>query len=242
MSKVPSTPTDSLVWFLRTTDLFEDQTESIIDWADEENREFQFKKGDSIPFHSNGERYIYVIYEGKVKLRAEGESGKEKILDIAAPGDTIGPIDRLLGKGEDESDTAALATEAIALTDGTALAYVVGEFQALIERRPRVVHNVSRLLGLKQKQLEIRLSRLLFRSSLGKVAGLLAELAERYGEESPEGIHLNFRLTHQEMASMIGVKRETVSDCVGRLELQEMIRTKKRQITVLQIEELDKVV
>lgn len=236
---------ESHVWFLRTTELFEDQTESIIDWAGAEKRQFDFKKGQSLPFEKKGRRFIYVIFQGKVKLRTGGEGDKEKILDVAGPGDTIGPIDRILDRvaaGDDDDEMSALATEAVALSNGIAFAYELSEFQSLVERRPKVVLNVSRLLGLKQKQLEIRLSRLLFRSSLGKVAGLLSELAERYGEKSDEGIKLNFKLTHQEMASMIGVKRETVSECIGKLELDELISTNKRRITVLKAEELDQIV
>jgi CRP-like cAMP-binding protein len=132
-----------------------------------------------------------------------------------------------------------LATEAVAMSAVVVHRFTLPEFRHLVERRPSVMLSVSRLLGLKQQQILIRLNRLLFRTSLGKVAGLLAELSERYGSETPTGRVLSFRLTHQEMASMIGVKRETVSECLAILECEGIIATRQRQITICRPAALD---
>lgn len=233
---------ESRLWFLRSTGLFQDQTESILDWAHAQSREVTFARGDTLAEAATSR--IYVLVDGEVKLRSFGETGKEKILDMAGPGDTFGPLDRLLPGWERNHATGgqSLATEAVAMRAGIALTYDIDEFKELIARRPAVVVNVSRLLGLKQRHLEIRLNRLLFRSSLGKVAGLLMEMAERYGEETAEGLELSIRLTHQEMASMIGIKRETVSECLAALELEELISTRKRRFLILKPAELDGIV
>lgn len=235
------TENKALVWFLRTTSLFQDQTESILNWAGTQAREQMFQRGEVLRIIDGTTRYIYVVVEGKVKLRSVTESGKEKILDIAGPGDAFGPLDHVLDSASGELPDG-LATEAVSLSAGLALRYEVSEFQRLAEKRPAVVINVSRLLGLKQRQITIRLSRLLFRSSLGKVAGLLAELGERYGEPAADGIELNLRLTHQEMASMIGVKRETVSECMAALELDELLSTRNRRFVILKPDELERIV
>lgn len=232
------------VWFLRTTSLFADQTDSILSWAGEEARTRSFQRGDVLRLAEGARHFIHVVVEGQIKLRTLTESGKEQILDVAGPGDTIGHLQRVVGMGGTKfgGELDALASEAVALSNGSSMAFEVEEFRRLVERRPMVVLNVSRILGLKQQQLQIRLTRLLYRSALGKVAGLLSELAERYGEPASDGaLTITIRLTHQEMASLIGVKRETVSECLAELELQEFIRTRRSHVTVLKPAELDRI-
>jgi CRP/FNR family transcriptional regulator len=101
--------------------------------------------------------------------------------------------------------------------------------------------SLARFLGLRQRYLEIRLTRLLYRSSLGKLAGLLCELAERYGETQGSHIALTMRLTHQDLASIIGTKRDTVSRGLAELELQELIRYERNKIVLLNPKKLDEI-
>ncbi|MEQ8819913.1 MAG: Crp/Fnr family transcriptional regulator [Sumerlaeia bacterium] len=247
MTDLPAESAPSHLWFLKSTELFSEMSETLVGSAGRLLEEMEFKKGDVLHLIEDGARFIYIVSEGQVKLRSVSEAGKERILDVAGPGDVFGPLDRLLpispASPAASLSESGLAKEAVACSGGCALRFELAEFQSLVARRPAVVVNIYRLLGIKQRRLEIRLSRLLFRSSLGKVAGLLAELAERYGEKNSGGeVELDFRITHQEIASMIGVKRETVSECLAALELDEFIRTKNRRIVVLKTEELDEVV
>ena len=45
----------------------------------------------------------------------------------------------------------------------------------------------------------------------------LRQLAERWGRVTPDGIRLDLRLTHQELANMVGAVRESVTIALGRL-------------------------
>jgi CRP-like cAMP-binding protein len=101
--------------------------------------------------------------------------------------------------------------------------------------------NVSRILGLRRKQLEFRIGRMLYRSSLGKVAGMLAELGERYGKKENEQIELDLGLTHQEMASIVGLKRETVSEALADLEYRGLITAGRGRVRIMDPAALDKI-
>jgi len=232
----------TMIWHLKANDLFEGGTDSVLSWAAREVREIEFKKGDALALKDDESQYVFSVLEGSVKLSTTNENGKETILDVAGPGDIFGPIEKLIEQPTRHSELQSFASEATALGKGVAVCFELSRFRSMVENRPYLMFNISRLLGLQSTRLQLRLSRLLYRSSLGKVAGLISELAERYGEESPEGFHtINFKLTHQEMASMTGLKRETVSEALGILELEEYIRTEKRQITVLRLDELENV-
>ncbi|MBX3728363.1 MAG: Crp/Fnr family transcriptional regulator [Candidatus Sumerlaeia bacterium] len=244
MAGVDNPGQGSLIWFLKTTALFNDQSDSILSWADDRSRERAYARGDVISLLGDSRPGIYVVRDGQVKLRTCSVGGKEKILDIVGPGDTFGALEEVVAAGPQVAASRdMLATEAVALGPTVVVAFRFEEFQALVARRPTVVMNVSRVLGLKQRRLEIRLSRLLYRSSLGKVAGVLADLAERFGTRATDGsVLLDFKLTHQEIASLVGVKRETVSDCLGILELRELVQSKRSRIRVLRPEVLDDIV
>jgi CRP/FNR family transcriptional regulator len=234
----------SLIWFLKTTALFSDQSDSILGWAEDRSRERTYARGEVIRLVGDPRPGIYVVRDGQVKLRTSSAGGKEKILDIVGPGDTFGALEEVVAGGrEAAASREMLATEAVALGATVVVAFRIEEFQALVARRPTVVLNVSRVLGLKQRRLEIRLSRLLYRSSLGKVAGVLADLVERFGTPAPDGtVLLDFKLTHQEIASLVGIKRETVSECLGILELREIVQSRRSRFRVLRPELLDDIV
>jgi len=233
---------NSRIWFLRTTVLFEDQSESLYQSADLQAKPIEFMRGDIISLAEDADRGIHVIEGGQVKLRSLTEGGKEIILDVLGPGDVFGSLDRALDQQPvaRKPTPGMMPSEAVALSKGSALRYPMSYLHDLVQRRPTFVVNLTRILGLRQKRLELRLSRLLYRSSLGKVAGLLAELAERYGERKAQGgIELKMKLTHQEMASIVGLKRETVSEAMADLELRGLILAPRGKIVVLNAPGLD---
>lgn len=239
----PEQAAESRIWFMRKVPLFEEQTESFYQSADLRAKHEKFRRGDVLSLDYKANKNIYILVDGQVKLRSVTENGKEIIIDLLGAGDAFGPIERVVGLEVPNMAPAegSIATEAVALSEGSALKFSLEYFQDIVQRRPTVVFNLSRLLGTRQRRLEIRLRRLLYRTSLGKVAGLLSELAERYGKQEKDGIVITFRLRHHEMASIIGSKRETVTECLADLEYRELISTARNEITVLKLEELDRI-
>jgi CRP-like cAMP-binding protein len=201
----------------------------------------EFERGDVLPMTDKDRSFIYVLSKGQVKLRSQTEGGKEIILDVLGDGGVFGPLDQVVEENHPKGELSALASEAVAISKGSALKYDLHYFNDLMQRRPTLMVNVSRILGMRRKQLELRLARLLYRSSLGKVAGLLAELGERYGHKEGDNIHLDVRLTHQEMASIVGLKRETVSESLADLEYRGLITAGRGNVTILKPAELDKI-
>ena len=93
-------------------------------------------------------------------------------------------------------------------------------------------HNVRR------QRIERRLRNLLFQSNRKRLIHLLLELVERYGLLVPDGVKINIKLTHLEMANVIGSTRETVTVVLGQLQDEGLIQVERRQITICQPEKL----
>jgi CRP-like cAMP-binding protein len=79
---------------------------------------------------------------------------------------------------------------------------------------------------------------LLFRSNRERVIHLLLELVERYGVQVPEGLLVNIRLSHLEMASIIGSTRETVTVVLGQLQKEEYLTIARRKIIIKDLSRL----
>ena len=110
--------------------------------------------------------------------------------------------------------------------------------QQLMEVQPTVSLGVNRLLGLRRQRVERRLKSLLFRSNRERLVHLLLELVEKYGRTSPEGTVLGLRLSHQDLANMIGSTRETVTVVLGELQSEGALIIRRRQIVIKQLEQL----
>jgi CRP-like cAMP-binding protein len=62
---------------------------------------------------------------------------------------------------------------------------------------------------------------------------LLAWLANRFGQEVEQGQRIALRLTHQDIADLIGLTRVTVTRLLNDFERQGIIQRKERQFIVL---------
>ncbi len=71
------------------------------------------------------------------------------------------------------------------------------------------------------------------RSAESSLLRLFIWLAKRFGQEVKQGQLINLRLTHQDMAELIGSTRVTVTRLLSDLEKQGVIQRRERQFIVL---------
>jgi len=103
---------------------------------------------------------------------------------------------------------------------------------ATIGRYPLLATKLTTLFAQRLQRVESRLKSLLFRSSRQRLIHLLNEFAETYGQPSSEGIVIAQKISHQDMASIIGATRETVTITLGELQSEGMLKINKRRITI----------
>ena len=56
-----------------------------------------------------------------------------------------------------------------------------------------------------------------------RVMGILALLAEQFGQPHPEGMLVDVRLTHAQLATAVGATRATVTRCLGDLRTRNLL-------------------
>ena len=78
----------------------------------------------------------------------------------------------------------------------------------------------------------------MFRDVTSKLAELLLSLAEEYGVEDSRGTMVALKITHQELANLIGSTRETVSLTLSQFKRKKLICTDGRKVIISDAESL----
>ena len=219
-------------WFMKNCNLFDQVAQEDIAWLEGHARMRKLKRGEPIYLPSQTADGVVLVASGRVKICHSTPEGKQSIIDFIDAGEVFGELALLDSQQRDEYAEASEKTTLIMIPKR--------EMQALIRKYPRIVLSVTKLIGMRRQKVERRLRNLLFRSNRERVIHLLMELAEKYGEPTPEGLALKIRLSHQEMASVIGSTRETVTVVLGQLQAENMLTIARRRIILNNLEMLAK--
>lgn len=120
-----------------------------------------------------------------------------------------------------------------AAAQSTVVAIPKDAMETVLLRNAGLSLSITRYVGLRRRSLERRLKNLMFRSNRERIPDLLRELLEQYGRPVVEGILIDIRLSHQDLASLIGITRESVTLTLGELQNERMISIGRQRIVVL---------
>ena len=95
---------------------------------------------------------------------------------------------------------------------------------SFIEDKPAIILELmSKLLGDYAETLS-RIEHLVFSDAYRRVISVLLYIARHFGEENKQGTIVNHRFTQQDVATLVGVARETASIEMGRLEKKGFVK------------------
>ena len=92
---------------------------------------------------------------------------------------------------------------------------------------------MSKLIGARRKALEAKVEDLVFRDVNARLAKLLLELAEIYGTTVVAGVRIDVKLTHKELANLIGSTRATTTAALNDFRRRGLITNDKRRLIVV---------
>jgi CRP/FNR family transcriptional regulator len=166
---------------------------------------------------------IYFIEKGRVRLSRLSPEGKKVILALLGPGDLIGEATWETGEHDSYAETVE-----------DARLYQIGKeaFEGLIRQNPEFALRLIQIIGIRLRQAQARIEDLVFRPVPSRVARLLLSLAENHGKVTPNGIRVEFKLTHQEIANMVGSSRVTVTQILNRMRASNWIDIESKRVTI----------
>jgi CRP-like cAMP-binding protein len=188
-------------------------------------RDHLFRAGD----RSND---VYIVADGCIRLFQVSSTGKETILWFSFPGEIIGMAELCRGN---ERQIYAVANEAtkvysIRRKDFTAFlgAHPEAAMKAISILSARVRSFGQALMGLAHDNVETRIARLLMRFAAVS-SGTRCCVDSTNGE-----LCVNVRLTHQDIANLIGASRQTVTSTLAHLRKLGTVSVVNHHIHIIQ--------
>lgn len=173
---------------------------------------------------------VFFVRSGVMRTSQFTEDGRELSLALHGKHDLIG-----LGAafGETERNDTAMAHEDLVL-------YAVDRavFNDLMQRRPSVGQRVAAALFARHQRQQARMTELVYKTAHARLASLFLELAAEFGVRDSRGIIVNLKLTHREMATLIGTTRETVSFAVVDMRRDRIIENQGKRVVILDADKL----
>jgi CRP/FNR family transcriptional regulator, cyclic AMP receptor protein len=163
---------------------------------------------------------LYVLLEGNVKVFVSDESGKEVILNILEPGEYYGELSLV--------DDAPRSASVKAMTPVKLVIITKSEFKRWLAGDSERAYNLIRALSREVRALTESVKSLALMDVYGRVARTMLDLAvEKNGK-----LIIEQKLTHQDIANMVGASREMVSRILKDLATGNYISVDKHRITI----------
>lgn len=173
---------------------------------------------------------LFVVLDGKVKISRAAADGRENLLAVLGPGEMFGELSLF-----DPGPRTATAT---AITESTLASLDHDDLRPLLLAQPAVAMQLLRALAQRLRRTNEAMADLVFSDVPGRVAKALLDLAERFGDESQDGVLVRHDLTQEELAQLVGASRETVNKALSEFANRGWLRLEGRSVLLIDPERL----
>jgi CRP/FNR family cyclic AMP-dependent transcriptional regulator len=173
---------------------------------------------------------VHFLTTGRIKISKVTRDGKELTLAYRNEGDFFGEPCLLDGGPREEMAEAMDASVTVEIPRDM--------LDDLLRRDGTAAYKFARALIVRRKDLETRVEQLIFKDVGAKLAELLLSLGQEHGISDERGIVVGLKITHQEMANLIGSTRETVSLTLSQFKRKGLIQTDGRRVILADLEGL----
>lgn len=173
---------------------------------------------------------VFFLRQGLVKLTSMTEDGRESILRLHQAGDVFGDLCHCTGERREQ---------AVAMEDCDIVELNFDEFIAHLQsNRPAFLlflSNVAQQLSSAYEQIQT----LSFSSTMERLVRTLTRLADEFGVPEGEWIKLTHYFRQDDLAQMIGARREVVSTLLNQLRDEGLITYARKDGLLLRRAGLD---
>lgn len=167
---------------------------------------------------------LHIIARGKARIFKTSVNGREQVLALNGPGESVAELPVF--------DGGPFPASAMALED-TEMAFISRrDFHAYCMEHPEVSLKVLSVVGSRLRRLVGIIEELSFTTIRQRLISVLVKLAQSEGKKSPRGVEFLLPGTHQELANQLGTVRELISRNLMRLQAEGLIDVDARHIVV----------
>jgi CRP/FNR family transcriptional regulator len=174
-------------------------------------------RGEIILFEGELAHAVFFVVSGVVKVFKTSTDGKEQIIYLARPGDSIDDVPVY--------DGGRSLASAEAMTQVVLYGMGKGDLETKLREFPKLAENVLLVLSRRIEQMISLVEDLSFRRVTGRVAKILLENTEDVNGQ-------RHKLTQQQMAAMAGTAREMIGRSLKLLEDEGKVRLEHNRIVI----------
>ncbi len=210
---------------LRTIDRFATLPEPLLAELERRGRFFNVARGETIFYEGDEPDRLLLVVAGTVKIARTLESGKEFIVDILGPGETLGEVALL--------DDMPYPASAAAHADAEIFALPRADYDALLERHPELARATIRDLAGRLRQISRRIKDVSGGNVDYRIAHLFLTLADRLGQVEEGRTCIPLALSRKEIADLVGTSVETTIRILSRWQKEGIVETRKEGFCIL---------
>jgi CRP-like cAMP-binding protein len=173
---------------------------------------------------------LYVIQAGNVRIFKSSAGGREQVLAIEGPGNSIAELPVF--------DGGNYPASAQAINDCVLLFFSRPDFHALCVQYPEVALKVLKVVGGRLRRLVGIIEELSFTTVRHRLIALLVRLGKTQVSRDGETITLTLAMNNTELAAQIGTVRELVSRNLSRLQAEGLIAIDGRNLEIPSLKRL----
>ena len=193
-------------------------------------KERHYRKGTILFFEGDYGDEMYIVISGLVRIYRI-EQNKEIILALFRSGDFFGEMALI-----DKTSTRSATAETI--EPSTILSISRGDFYRFLEKSPRLLLRLLEVNMQRLRKANDQIHDLTFLDVRSRIVKAIARLAEEYGTPTPQGLFIDMRLTHQQIANLVGTVRESVTKVLQELQDDGIISIQQKRIMVYDLPRL----
>jgi CRP/FNR family cyclic AMP-dependent transcriptional regulator len=192
----------------------------------------RYRPGTAICTEGEPATHLLILMSGWVKVTTVTRDGRELILALRGHGDIIGELGEVSG----------YRTASVQAIDQVQSLLIPNErFSAFLETHPDAGRAFRQVMTQRWGEANSTLLSRFTTTGAQRLAGLLLDLAERHGIPSFGQVDIELPLSQEELASLVGASRSTLTRAYDSWRHRGFIRTSYRHIAITDVDGLRKI-
>jgi len=167
---------------------------------------------------------LHIIARGKIRIFKTSIGGREQVLTVNVPGESVAELPVF--------DGGPYPASAVAIEDAEIAFISQRDFHAYCLEHPEVALKVLAVVGARLRRLVGIIEELSFTTIRQRLIASLVKLAQSDGKRTERGVEFQLPASHQELANQLGTVRELISRNLMRLQAEGLLDVDARQIVV----------
>ncbi|NYT62599.1 Crp/Fnr family transcriptional regulator [Alcaligenaceae bacterium] len=173
---------------------------------------------------------FFVLLNGHLKVVQVTPDGEQVVVRYVSPGEVFG-IARAMRRPDYPAST-------IAVQESLALSWPSTEWDQFTAKNLHFAANALQTVGQRLQDAHTRIQELSTEEVEQRVARAILRLIDQSGQQTPEGIVIDFPITRQDIAEMTGTTLHTVSRIMSAWKDRGLVTSGRKRIVVCAVDDL----